>query len=425
MAINSNFNVPQTGGSNMTFAIQSALAAYSDEAYTYARKLSGTGMIGTDAQINPDTETYIGQLRWFKPDVNNVNVASLSNAAEGTRTDINSNFATYIKTVRTHGARQINMETVVTQHDGLAKIARDFGETRAQDEHNAVLATLTGIAISEAKIGTGTGGLGGQTFTNPVGYGDTAGGSAANYGFYVDIGGSTSGGTPVAPAGGTPAGSSTTGNTGYNYALNGAQRANAFLQAIGMGFKDYEPDYLYMITSPAVYASLRSANLVEDTTVEDGMINLQTIFGGKFRLIMTRATQSMSSTDLTNVNTGSGVDIVGTNTTFLVKPGAMAMTSINVPYPVEVFRQAATYQGGGTTDIWYRWGYVLHPMGYSWTANVNNGNANAFVTNQGLGNQPEVGAASTTAPSLPANASNWSRVATSVLSLGILPVFHG
>lgn len=400
MAISSNTAFTQNNGSNMTFAIQSALSAYSDEAYTNAKVLSGTGIVGGDPQINTDTETYIGQMRWFTPSSSVVNVATLNDATEGVRTDVGSSFATYVKSVRTHGARQINMQSVVSQQDGLAKIARDFGETRARDEHNAILSVLKGVSIAEAKTGTQANGVGGQTFNNDP--------KSTTNGFYVDLGTAAGTGTMVAPAGGTPATAGT--STGYNPSMNGAQRANNFLRAVGMGFKDYEPDFLYMICSPAVYADLRSANLVDDTPVQDGMVNLQTIFGGKFRLVMTRASQSLSTAEFTALNLGTGIDLVGTNTTFLVAPGAVQMVNLSVPDPVEVFRNAAAYQGGGTTDIWYRWGYVAHATGYSWS-----GSQTAFASDTALSN---------TSAATVANASNWTRAASSVLSLGILPVYH-
>lgn len=139
------------GGGNNTFALQSALGAYSDEAYTTARKLSGTGIVGPNPNINTDTETFIGQVRWFKPINPTINVASLTTATAGATTNYTSDFSTYVKTVRTHGASQVNLQSLVTQQDGLAKISRDFGETRAQDEHNAILAVLKGVALSEAE----------------------------------------------------------------------------------------------------------------------------------------------------------------------------------------------------------------------------------------------------------------------------------
>ena len=374
---------------SQTYALQAALSAYSDEAYTNAKKLSGTGIVGTNPMIDPSTETYIGQMRWYKPLSANINVASLTDSTDGTRTSIDSTYATYVKTVRTHGAQQINLQSVVSQQDGLAKIARDFGETRAQDEHDAILSILKGVAITEllngAASGSGATGLGGQTFDNDP--------ADAKYGFYVDLGSNA----PVVSA---------------TSAVQGAARAQGFLDAVGKGFKDYEPDFMYLITSPEVYSSLRSANLVDSTPVMDGNVEIQTIFGGKFRLIMTRASQSLSTAQLGYINAGAGVNVVGTKTSFLVKPGALAMAGLAIQTPVEVYRDAASYKGGGTTDVWYRWGYVMHPAGYDW-----NGATNAFATNAAYMGAPTADVDSATRGA-------WERKVASALSLGILPVFH-
>ena len=236
-----------TGADN--FVLQEAISAYSDEAYTNAKKLVGTGIVGDNPNIDTSTETFIGQVRWFKPLNPTVNVASLTDASDGTKTNYSSDYLNYVKTVRTHGAEKVNMQQVVTQQDGLAKIGRDFAETRAQDEHNALLSILKGVAISEALSGaaaaSGQAGLGGQTFDNDP--------TDKRYGFYVDLGASK----PVAAA---------------TSAIQGAARAESFLNAFGMAYKDYEPEFAYLVTSPEIMASLRSANLVDETPVQDGNI---------------------------------------------------------------------------------------------------------------------------------------------------------
>lgn len=354
--------------------LQEAISALTDEAYTTARKLSGTGIVGSNPQINRDTETYIGQVRWNKPLNPTINVASLTNATAGATTTFAQDYLTYVKTVRTHGAEKVNMQQVVTQQDGLARISRDFGETQAQGEHNSILSVMKGVAKAEATYGTGTGGLGGQSFDNNP--------DSKNYGFYVDLG----------------ANKAVVDSTAT---VQGAARAEGFLRAFGMAYKDYEPEYAYLVTSPEVMASLRSANLVDQTTVSDGNVNFQTIFGGKFRLIQTRASQGFSSAELTALNTGSGVDILGTKTSFIVLPGAIAMENLMVPDTVEIQRDAKAYAGGGTTSIWYRWGYVMAPAGYNWT-----GSADAFASDANYA------------------AGTWDRKFSSALSLGILPVFH-
>jgi hypothetical protein len=380
--------------------LQAALGAYSDEAYTNAKKLSGTGIVGDNPDINTDTETFIGQLRWRKPLNPTVNVASLTDPAPGVKSNSSASYLGYVKTVRTNGAEKVNLAQVVTSEDGLAKHGRDFAETRAQDEHDAILSVLKGVAISEAlngaAAGSGQAGLGGQTFENEP--------KDARYGFYVDLGSSKA----VVPASAT---------------AQGAARAEGFLNAFGMAYKDYEPEYAYLVTSPEVMASLRSANLVDQDGVTDGNVVFSTIFNGKFRLLQTRAAQGMSAAERTKLNTGAGVDIVGSKTSFIVLPGALAMRSLSVPTPVEIGRDANAYNGGGSTCVWYRWGYVLHPAGYSWV-----GAQDAFPENDDykkviVGSTPT---ALTVAADDLANArGTWERKSTSALSLGILPIFHG
>jgi len=261
------------------------------------------------------------------------------------------------------------------------------------------LAVLRGVAMSEMLNGagsaSGSAGLGGQTFDNDP--------TSKRYGFYVDLGTAKS----VVDATST---------------VQGAARAEGFLRAFGMAYKDYEPDYAYLVTSPETMASLRSANLVDQDRVTEGNVSFQTIFGGKFRLIQTRAAQGFSTADMTKMNTGAGVDIVGTKTSFIVLPGALAMESLAVPDSTEIMRNAKSYKGGGTTEIWHRWGYVLAPAGYNWA-----GSADKFASDAEYGYAVEGGAPkalSAVASGLANTTGTWNRKFTSALSLGILPVFH-
>ena len=107
-------------GLNNNYVLQEAIGAYSDEAYTNAKKLSGTGITSSNPQIDTSTETFIGQMRWFKHLNPTVNVASLTDSTDGTKTNYDTDYSTYIKTVRTHGAEKVNMQQIVTQQDGLA-----------------------------------------------------------------------------------------------------------------------------------------------------------------------------------------------------------------------------------------------------------------------------------------------------------------
>ena len=388
----------QTIGTD-TYVLQSALSAYSDEAYTGARKLSGTAIVGSNPDIDTNTETFTGQIRWKKPLNAKINVASLVDPTAGEKTSSERDFLSYIKTVRTHGAEKLNMASVVTQEDGLAKIGSDFGETRATDEHNAILSVLKGVALSEVLYGagaaSGSAGLGGQTFDNDP--------ASNRHGFYVDLGAEKA--VKEATA-----------------VVQGAARAEQFLNAFSMAYKDHEPEYAYLITSPQVVASLRSANLVDQTPVVDGNITFNTIFNGKFRLIQTRASQGFSNAELTKINTFGGVNIVGSRTSFIVLPGSLAMAALGVPDPVEIVRNGDAFKGGGTTTVWYRWGYVLAPAGYSWkgkdTEFPSDDAYRSVVNAQG---QPmmvtDVADGATVLPT-------WERKFSSALSLGILPVFH-
>jgi len=383
-----------------TYVLQEAISGYSDEAYTNARKLSGTGIVGSNPLIDTATETFIGQIRWHKPLNPTINVASLTVSTDGSTTSSSTDYLTYIKTVRTHGAEKVNMQEVVTQIDGLAKIGRDFAETRSQDEHNALLSVLKGVATTEvlygAGIGSGSVGLGGQTFDNDP--------TSKRYGFYVDLGNNKA----IVDA---------------TAIIQGAARAEGFLQALGKAYKDYEPEYAYLVTSPEVKASLRSANLVDQTQVVEGNVVFDTIFGGKFRLIQTRASQGFSTAEIIKFNTGGGVDIVGAKTSFIILPGAVAMAGLAVPTPVEIDRNPKAYKGGGTTTVWYRWGYVYAPAGYDWIGSNAKFPSDDEYKYAVEGGTP-VALTGVSSGTLASTTGTWNRKFASALSLGILPVFH-
>ena len=85
-----------------------------------------------------------------------------------------------------------------------------------------------------------------------------------------------------------------------------------------------------------------------------------------------------------------------------------------------MYKRQNTYRGSGSTDIWYRWGYVLHPMGYNWS-----GADGQFATNA----QTDLGAGDGETPQRGGGnaynaAGSWER-RFDTLNLGILPIFHG
>ena len=358
-----------------------AISAYADEAYTTSKKLNSTGIVSQRPDINANGESFIGQFRYYKPLSASINVASLSSATDGTYTDISTDIADYIKTVRTFGAQQVNLQEVISQQDGLAKIARDFAQVRGDDEGNALMACLKGVAASEIALGdaggTGNGGL--TSFDTDA--------DAANTGMFVDI-------NANGEFGAAATGSSDERKL-FDSTATGAARGERLFKAVGMAFKDYEPDFMYLVTSPEVMAEMRAANVVDETIITDGNLSFNTLFGGKFRLVMTRANQATTSHASGDLNAQS------TKCTFVVKPGAMTFAPVNVPTPVEVDRDAASYTGGGSTNIWYRYGFIMHPMGYDWS-----GATNAFASNANY-----------------EAATAWTRK-MDALNLGILPILH-
>ena len=387
------------------YVLQEAIGAYADEAYTNEKSLVGTGLVGSNPDIDRSTETYKGQMRWFTPINATTNTASLTNTSAGATSDYGSDFLTYIKTVRTYGAKNVNLKKVITQFDGLAKIGRDLAEVQNKSVHNSLLAVLKGVAISEmlngAANGSGQAGLGGQTFSNDP--------ADKRYGFYVDLGASS----PIIAAAA---------------AQQGAARAEAFLQAFGKAWKDYEPDYAYLVTSPEVMASLRSANLIDADRITEGNINFESIFNGKLRLIQTRANQGFTAAEMTQVNKGQGVDIVGNKTSFIVLPGALAFEELDIEIPTEITRDGSSYRGGGSSVVWYRWGQIIAPKGYDWVGYDEEFPADIDYTRV-FSTSAVPGQSNTTLITI-GSADNsgvygtWKRKTSSALTLGILPIFH-
>lgn len=393
---------------DFSFALQSALGAFADESYTNAKKINGTAVVSRSANIDPTTETYIGQTRFMKPYTNQVvNVADASNATDGATQGYESDWLTYIKTVRTHGAKDVNVQRVLSQVDGLAKIGRDFGEVRAQDEHESVMAVLRGVAAAEGTAGAANGGL--VDYAANYKTGQNAAGN--DIGFYVD--------TNAAGVFGTAAGTDRTLITDFSVGVTGegAILGGNLFKALAMGFADYEPEFMYMICSPESLVLLRQAALVDQTTIVEGNLEFQTLFGGKFRLITSRTNQG-------NQAGLAGVQDASTKTTLLLRPGAIDMQSLSVPLPVELDRAASVHGGSGTTTIWNRWGYVAHPMGYTWTGSQTKFAASGAAASRDVdpGAGLQVGGSGADSNDLTSGA-NWERK-FDMLNLGILPVFH-
>jgi len=383
--------------------LNKAISAYSDEMYTRAKKIVSTAVVGEDANINANGEDFIGQVRFYKPlgayavggtnaaedaaGSNNsvVNVASQDENHGGT-TNISTEVQTYIKTVRTHGANEYLVQSVISGQDGIAKIARDFAETRAEDEDQALRSCLAGVMNTELKTANDLAG------TN---YSDMFAGNS------VDGDASKAFGYVAASSDVVGTGSDLEGLVDLTAASPG-RRVEHIIRAMG-AWSDYTPDFVYLVVSPEVYLDIKVANLVDDERVTDGNISFETLLGGVVRVIVSRNFgQGLGS--VTHAALSGVTAITTVKVSYMMLPGSVFMHSTSVPNPVAIDRNESVGSGSGRTTAWYRWGYVMHARGYSFA-----GTQDAFVSNAGL-------AGSVATPA-------WTRK-VDLLNLGILPIFH-
>ena len=385
--------------------LNKAISAYTDEEYTRAKKIVSTALMGSDAQINPNGEDYIGQVRFYKPlggyaaggtnaseDVTGsanatVNIAS-QNENYGATTNITTSVETYVKTVRTHGANEYQVQSVISGQDGLAKIARDFSETRSEDEDQSIRAILSGVsdsemATAEALIAAD------PTLTK---YSDLFAGNA------VDADPSKAFGFVASTSGTIGTGSSLT-TLVDNTATTPGKRVEHIIRAMG-AWSDYTPPFVYLVVGPETYLDIKISNLVDDERVTDGNISFETIMSGQVRLLVSR---NFSAEGAPSANDALGSTTTAVKTSYMMLPGSLYMSSVSVPNPVAVDRNESVGSGAGRTTAWYRWGYVMHPRGYSY---ANAANQSQFATN-----------------ALYSAGDSWTRQAD-ILNLGILPLYH-
>ena len=386
-------------------ALRRAISAYSHQEYFDNVRIAGTALVGADARISTNDEDFFGTIRWVQPlgDVSGAAIVDGSTASdgstainiatedstEGEKTDVDYDTSKYIKTVRTAGASQFNVTQVLSDApNAIEKLSRDFGVARARDADSALLSVLRGVAATEA--GTGSAG---QVITNPRNSGA---------GFYVDHGTSSLIGDSSATS-------------------MGAARANLLWETIGAGFGDLEPSFFYLVIDPQTYQDIRSANLVDQDRVRDGNVDVDTMLSGKIRLIVTQSVSTHNYSSLANVT--------GARTSYLMLPGAMYMHDLAVPNPVAFDADESVGGGMGEREIWYRWGNIYHPQGYTW-----NGSTSGFARNVDV-NQATQGSVAgfynvvdggTGVGSNPhASVQPWDRPSSrNVMELGILPIFH-
>jgi len=388
--------------------LNKAISAYTDEAYTRAKKLVSTAIMGTDASINANGEDFIGQVRFYKPlgayavggananpDVagaaaTTVNVAS-QDENYGATTNISTDVQTYIKTVRTHGANEYLVQEVISKQDGLAKIARDFSETRAEDEDQALRAVISGVRGAEIVTADAIGGFAAATSKYEDYWAGNAVDADPTKGFgYVAVKALDSSLVGTGTNIDTLVDNSTAGLTPGN-------RVRHLIKAMG-AWADYVPDFVYLVVGPETYLDIKVANIVDDERVTDGNVAFETILSGQIRLVVSRAYSAGVAGTFESI---SGVTAATVKTSYMMLPGTMYMADVAVPNPVAIDRNESVGSGSGRTTAWYRWGYVMHPRGYTFA-----GAQAAFATNAVLG-----------------AAASWTRK-SDILNLGILPIFH-
>ena len=387
------------GGTNLLIA--RAVSAFAQQEYTDARYLAGTGLLGSDARISVSDEDYYGTIRWDETlgansytqaavtGRTNVNYGNES-TTEGLTTDFSTDFAEYIKSNRNVGASDYNLTQVITRREGaIAKLGSSFGRVRARDEDDALLAMIQGVVGQEALVGASAAATRfGQNLAAPQ---DSA------HGFFFDVNG------PLAREV-TQTDNSASRSAGLiDTSAEGGKAAKRIFEAMGAAYGDNEPGFMYLIVDPETYYDIRNANLLDNQDrVTDGNIEFDTILQGKIRLFVTRTVlgdnSPASASATSNVNAGS------TKTSLLCLPGSISMVDLPMVNPVEFDSDASVGRGTGNREAWYRWGYVMHPRGYTISSSVSK---TAFATNTTY-----------------STAASWTRKEV-VGNLGILPIFHG
>ena len=378
-------------------ALARAISAYSDQEYNDAVRIAGTALVGSDARISTSDEDYFGSIRWTTTlgDLNytgrsaggnnpanavgvsgrtNINLAS-EDSSEGATTDVNHDSSQYIKTMRTMGATQYNVTQVLTAApNAIEKVSRDFGNSRARDNDAALVAMLQGVTHTELAarraLGTQTSSTRsatGNTAVNAYGQGYRDGAQLNNdAGFYVDLNGPLNAATARATTSGTTVANDTAGVRKLISSSTGGAAAEGLWQAASAAFADLEPDFFYLVISPETYQDIRAANLLDNQDrITDGNIQVDTLLQGKFRLLVTR-TLGSDDFDFTGTTADNPLNIGSKRTSYLMLPGSLYQSDVVVPNPVAFDADESVGRGAGNRELWYRWGNIYHPRGYTW-----------------------------------------------------------
>ena len=436
--------------------ISRAISAYGQQEFNDSKQLVGTQIVGGSVTIGgtpivSEREDFYGTIRFDKAqdDVSylnsgttisgktRVNVAT-ETSSEGELSEFDMDTAEYIKTYRTHGAEDYLVTPVLTRRAGaIGKIGEHYGRTRARDADAALVSVLKGVIGQELARANGVSIAGQAGSSAPTAIAARLAGSGSfgvddanslnqNGGFFYDVNSS--------PLDNDTAGTNTLiGAVGATKGKGAAVFENV-LKAHAYGFSDVDVDFMYLVVDRKTYLDIQLANLLDDDHVVDGNVKFQTVLNGQYRILYTRTSLgSYNATYGTVAGTVTGdtqsVNAGSSRTSVLIRPGAVAFVPMGVNRPVAIDRDESVGKGAGRDELWLRWGFVMHPYGYSWA-----GSKKAFARNDDI--DPTVATNATNAglfggPLAAAadrkrgfsGAANWRR-AENVGNLRILPVFH-
>ena len=430
--------------------IARAISAYGQQAFTDAVRLAGTDLVGGSvtlggSQIVSEAEDFYGTIRWDKAadDVaylntgteisgskTRINIAT-ETSTEGEKSDFEMDVLEYIKTYRTHGAEDYLVTQVLTRRGGaIQKIGENFGRTRAQDTDMALIATLKGVIGAEVRRAKGVGITDALRTEDSGAYGIREDNMLPETGgFYYDVNYAANNKTTVGT--GTLIAPKATGGSTKGA---GAITFEEVLKAQTYGFSDVEVPFMYLIVDPRTYLEIQVANLLDEDHVTDGNVQFRTVLNGAYRLYVTRTAIGDFATPAQTISTANGyghgsnvtdakaaVNIGSKRTSVLVRPDAVAFVPMGVNRPVAFDRDESTGRGAGRDEMWLRWGYVMHPYGYSWT-----GYKGAFARNDDLGASVTAavfGGSATAKNRGYSGEQNWERKEAPG-NLRVLPIFH-
>ena len=235
------------------------------------------------------------------------------------------------------GVLNTDIQKMISKQDGVSIFAQNLARSQARDEHDAVISVIKGVCDSETKPDGRKGGL--LDFeSNP---------KDENLGCFIDLNDkdflSNKGDTQSSKGYGKL----------FDISCRNAVGVKNLISALGIVYKDYEPDFLYLLVSMDSLSEIKKMNLIDEYLVEEGNTRFQTILQGKFRLFLTREKINITSPI---------VNEQSKRTTVVVSPESFSFVrrlvdeSIKI-YPIE----------NDKYEVFHRYNFGIRPEGYRWT----------------------------------------------------------